>query len=127
MSHSNPNSTVGRREFLQAVAIAGSSLVMPVAFGEPPAGEALEITDLLGKLQRQTGKTLISGASWFSAEAVGDGIAYRFPAGSLLKAKYLSSDMLLDGNNLLVFSIALQEGDTGPTFRLVFGGLPQCS
>ena len=29
------------------------------------------------------------------------------------RQKYLSSDMLLDGNNLLVFSIALQEGEAG--------------
>lgn len=127
MNCSSRNSSAGRREFLQAMAMAGSAMFVPSAFGGSVEGTKLDIAEMIGALQIESGRTPIAEASWFNAEAVGDGIAYRFAAGFLLKAKYLSSDMLLDGNNLLVFSIALQEGEAGPTFRLIFGGLPQCS
>ena len=34
--------------------------------------------------------------------------------------------MLLDGDNLAVFNLLLQEGGKRPTFRFAFGGLTQC-
>ena len=121
------DSNVGRREFLQVTAMAGCTILIPRAYGSPVEGARLEVAETIGSLGTETGKAPIEGASWFTAQAEGEGFAYRFPAGYLLKAKYLTADMLLDGNNLLVFSIALQEGEKGPVFRLVFGGLPQCS
>jgi len=127
VNRSDRISTIGRREFLQAMTIGSSFLVVPGVFGDVVEAAKIEIADLLGTLRKETGKTPIPGASWFAANATGDGIAYRLPAVSLLKVKYLFSDVLLDGNNLLVFSIALQEGEKRPTFRFVFGGLPQCS
>ena len=127
MNRPNQTSSTGRREFLQAMAIGSSLLVVPSVFGDLVEGAKIEIAETLRNLRSGTEKAPIPGATWFNAEGTGDGIAYRFPSGSLLKAKYLSSDMLVDGNSLLVFSIALQEGESGPTFRLVFGGLPQCS
>ncbi len=121
------DSSVGRREFLRAMAMTSSVVLVPNAFGGSTEGAKLEMAEMIGKLRKETGTTPIAGASWFSAEAEGDGIAYRLLAGALLKAKYLTADMLLDGNNLLVFSVTLQEGENGRTFRLIFGGLPQCS
>jgi hypothetical protein len=127
MNRSNQTSNADRRQFLQTMAAAGAFLVAPRALGNSVEGSTIEVAETIGKLHSEAGKTPIAGASWYSAEAVGDGIAYRFPAGFLQKTNNLVSDMLLDGNTLLVFSIALQEGEGGPIFRLVFGGLPQCS
>ncbi|HVN82908.1 MAG TPA: hypothetical protein VMW38_28250 [Terriglobia bacterium] len=127
MNRSNQDSNLGRREFLQVTAMAGCTILIPSAYGNPIDGMKLEVAETIGGLGTEPGTAPIAGASWFTAKAEGDGFAYRFPAGYLSKARFLTADMLLDGNNLLAFSIALQEGENGPTFRLVFGGLPQCS
>jgi hypothetical protein len=127
MDRTDRNSGVGRREFLQAMTLASSAILIPDALGSPVEGTKLESTGSLGKLRTQAGKVPIDGASWFTAETVDDGLAYRLPAGSLSKAKYLTADMVVDDNDLLVFSVALQEGEKGRTFRFIFGGLPQCS
>ena len=63
---------------------------------------------------------------WYSAQATGAALSYRFPAGTLSQARYLSADWLLDGNTLAVFVLRLQEGEEGPVFRMTFGFLNQC-
>jgi hypothetical protein len=50
-----------------------------------------------------------------------------FPAGTLSSAKGMTTDMLLDGRELVVFQITLREGDGGREFAFRFGGLNQCS
>jgi|SRR5271157_1468089 len=127
MNCSDGDSGVDRREFLQAMTVAGFALLVPESFGDLLDGAKLEIAEMIGELRTESGKTPITGATWFTAETVGDGFEYRFPTGFLQKTKYLTADMLVDGNNLLVFSIALQEGEHGRTFHLDFGSLPQCS
>ena len=47
--------------------------------------------------------------------------------GALADARYLVADMLLDGNQMGVFALILQEGAEGPAFRLTFALLNQCS
>jgi len=79
-----------------------------------------------GKLRQEAGETPVPGARWFTAEAVGDGISFEFPAGALAKVKCLTSDMLLDGNALAVFQITMREGAQGRAFRFSFGALNQC-
>ena len=87
---------------------------------------ALVPSALLGSLQRDDGEAPIAGATWYTAREPGDGLAYRFPAGALLSARYLATDMLLDGDTLAVFVLTLQEGDDGPAFQLHYGALNQC-
>jgi hypothetical protein len=82
---------------------------------------------VLGGLEREAAETPLPGATWYTAQRVGDGLAYRFPAGALAAARYLTADLLLDGNHLAVFQLTLREGDEGPTFRLSFGLLNQCA
>ena len=118
---------IGRREFLQAMAVTSSVILLPNAFGAPVDGTRLKITETIGRLQTNVDKAPIAGASWFTAEAVGDGFAYGFPIGFLQRMNCLTSDVLVDGNDFLGFSIALQEGEHGRIFKLDFGGLPQCS
>jgi hypothetical protein len=116
----------GRREFLLAGTAGASAILIPDVFGAPP-GTELAIAGLLGKLRKEEGKTPIPGGGWYVAEAEGDGISYRFPAGALSEVKHLTADFLLDGSHLAVFSIALKEGDGGREFQFGFGGLTQCS
>ena len=57
----------------------------------------------------------------------GDGISYVFPAGSLKDVRYITTDMLADGNHMIKYMIRLQEGEDGPAFGFGFGVLNQCS
>src|SRR5688572_25541340 len=82
---------------------------------------------LLGHLTRETSAAPIPEAVWYTASAIGDGLAYSFPVGALAEARYLTADMLLDGNHLVVFQLALQEGESGSTFHLIYSALNQCS
>ncbi len=118
---------INRRQFLSATALS-----VPVAFvaggcGGPQKGLVLEQTGTLGGLKQGSGAVPIEGAVWYEAGAVDDGIEYRIPAGSLAKAKFLTCDMLLDGNHLIVYHVILQEGEDGPKCGLRFSGLNQCS
>jgi len=81
----------------------------------------------LGTLKQEDAEAPVADAVWYTAAAVGDGLAYRFPKGMLAGAKYLTADMLLDGNHLAVFIITLKDGEDGPAFTLHFGALNQCS
>jgi len=82
---------------------------------------------LLGGLELETGEAPIPGATWYVARDVGDGLSYRFPVGALATARYLTADMLVDGNHLSVFLLELAEGDDGPTFGMLYAALNQCS
>jgi len=94
-----------------------------------PGSAPLELqpVDLLGDLEREEDATPLHGATWYTAHAVGDGLRYRFPAGTLVDARYLTADLLVDGERLGVFSLTLQEGEAGRSFGLLFSALNQCS
>ncbi|HBY60567.1 MAG TPA: hypothetical protein DEH78_12150 [Solibacterales bacterium] len=111
---------IHRRQFVQATA---SAALLPAL----ARAEAFQTPELLGALRKETGDAPVPGATWFTAENEGDGLSYTFPAGTLAKAKFLSSDMLLDGNILATFSLSLYEGQNGRIFRFSFGALNQCS
>ena len=68
----------------------------------------------------------LADATWYVAQEVDDGLAYRFDAGALAAMRYVTADFLLDGTHLAVFAVDLQEGEGGPNFRLHFGLLNQC-
>jgi hypothetical protein len=116
-----------RRAFLQAAALAGSTLLVPEAIGARLPGEELRESGTIGSLRKDPARAPIEGAEWHVAEKEGDGVAYTFPVGALASVKYVYSDMLLDGNALAVFHIFLREGEDGRSFRFSFGALNQCS
>ena len=111
---------MNRREFVTVMALGAGA-----ATGAE--GPGLGVWKTAGKLRREDGRTPVEGASWLVAKSPGDGITYEFPAGTLYKAKCLTSDMLLDGTELAVFQIVLREGENGRAFRFSFGALNQCS
>ncbi len=82
---------------------------------------------LLGGLRQEDAPAPLPGATWYTAEAVGDGLAYTFPPGALAGANFLTADLLVDGNLLAVYTLVLQEGEDGPAFRLLYSALNQCS
>ncbi len=86
----------------------------------------LEPEETLGEMAREAGEAPIAGARWYVAKSEKDALLYRFPAGSLSEAEYLTADLLVDGNRLCVFVLNLQEGEEGPRFSLLFSGLNQC-
>jgi hypothetical protein len=87
----------------------------------------LEPDYLLGTLTPEEAEAPIEGATWYTAEAPGDGLVYTFPVGALADADYLVADMLLDGVHVTSFTLFLQEGEDGPVFGLNFGLLNQVS
>ena len=82
---------------------------------------------LLGGITREDAAAPLDGATWYNADNIGDGLAYRFPVGALARAGWLTADLLLDGRHLAVFQLTLREGAEGPTFLLTFSALNQCS
>jgi len=120
-----------RRAFIQLCALAGPSIVTSqsalASATDGKSGLVLKPDRLLGKLKQEAGVAPIPDAVWYDSEAEGDGILYRFEPGSLISARYLTADTLLDGNFQTVFQILLQEGESGPVFRLQFALLNQCS
>ncbi len=64
---------------------------------------------------------------WFEAQHENDGLLYAFEPGTLSQFTYLTTDLLLDGSELAVFALTLQEGEDGPAFRYSFGLLNLCS
>ncbi len=109
-----------RREFIIAAA------------GAPPLaafqGKSLPAANAIGGLttEKQT-PAPIEGAAWYSAEAEKDGLSWTFTPGLLAGARYVTADMLLDGDTLAAFTIELREGENGRRFTFGFGALPQCS
>jgi hypothetical protein len=118
--------SIGRREFL-----AAAVLTPPVGFlwncGAHTSRPALELVGFIGGAARGDGVAPIEGATWFEAAEIGDGLEFRIPKGALKGIGYLSTDMLIDGNSLVVFDLTFFEegGDRSFTFRI--GGLNQCS
>ena len=86
----------------------------------------LEPESMIGGLAREQGEALIPGASWYVARAPGDGLCYRFRQGALAEATFLTADLLVAGNQTVVFALQLQEGEEGPRFTLAFSVVNQC-
>ena len=121
-----------RRTFIKQSILAGSSiLVFGHCTGQPenPAvpGTVLQQEGLLGGLTETSGPEYLQGAKWYTGNQVGDGLSFTFPAGSLSDQKYITADMLADGNHMVKFQIVLQEGEGGPEFKFEYGVLNQCS
>jgi len=95
---------------------------------KPDANLPLTLTpcDTIGELLREDAAAPVPGAVWYTANALGQGLLYRLPIGALAQARYLTADLLVDGNHMVVFVLELKEGEDGRTFHLVFSALNQC-
>jgi len=120
-------SNLNRRQFVAGSLAATVTSLAPACKHQAIPGQRLIPESILGSLRKDEGQTPIPNAIWLVAEETGDGLEYRFPAGTLAKASYLTCDMLLDGNHLIVFMLHLMEGENGRVFRFRFSGLNQCS
>jgi hypothetical protein len=109
-----------RRHFLAA----GAASVGAAIAAETQSPFSPQFT---GGLRTEDAGTPIEGATWYVADKPGAALTYQFPAGTLAEAKYLTADFLLDGNQMIVFRVLLQEGEDGPVFTFRFLGLNQCS
>jgi len=115
-----------RREFL-GVTLSAPVILLGGGCAERSEGIVLEQTGLVGGLRRIAGETPLEGAGWYEAGAIGDGVEYRFSPGALAEGKYLTTDMLLDGNHMSAFFLELKEGEEGPSTGFRWAGLNQCS
>jgi hypothetical protein len=68
----------------------------------------------------------LPGGVAYETTILGDGIEYRFPQGALEEFAWLSTDFLVEGNQIAAFTLRLREGETGPEFTLLFSMLNQC-
>ena len=125
---------ISRRDFLKLNTIWATGLIIynlesnkVWAAQSAPGKFILTSSRKLGSLERAEGPELLEAASWYVAKSVHDGLEFTFPKGTLAKAHYLTSDMLLDGKDLAVFFLTLQEGEQGQAFILRYGLLNQCS
>ena len=121
------NAGIRRREFLGVTLTAPVIVLAGCRQEEVADGVALEQSGFLGSLKKVAGSTPIEGGSWYEAAEIGDGIEYRVAPGALAQAKYITTDMLLDGNHMFAFFLELKEGEEGPTTGFRWAGLNQCS
>jgi hypothetical protein len=116
---------ISRRNFVGVCTLSATGLI---AKGSSPTDSGLlEPDSLIEGLVAEAGEAPLKGAVWYRAGAEGGGILYRLKPGALLKAQYLTADILLDGKYQTVFQILLREGEEGPVFRLGFALLNQSS
>jgi hypothetical protein len=81
---------------------------------------------LLGKASIGDSRPLLDGGQCYVGSEIGDGIAYSFSAGTLAQYNWLTCDLLLSGNTLAVFEMALVDEDSGARFSFVFSLLSEC-
>ena len=125
-----PKKLHSRRNFIQCSVLAGAGM-----FVIPPSLKRLDLNndDLILKpgkingLQSFQGKKLLQDSIWYSGEKEGDGFFYQFPKGILAGKRYITTDMLADGNHMIKFQLELQEGENGRVFSFRWGVLNQCS
>lgn len=118
---------MNRRDFIYVTFLSGSSVIVSGGCANQETGNQLVPEGTLGGITKGEADTPIPGATWYVADNVGDGLTYRIPPGELAAAKYLTADMLLDGNHMIVFMLALHEAGDTRTFNFRFSGLNQCS
>ncbi len=124
-----------RREFLRLVGWSVLAAALPASrsSGEessmspkPSLPFILTPDDFQGKIAPVEGEAPFPEASWFRADAEESGLVYRVPPGALAEAQYLTADLLVEGDTIVVFGLALQEGREGPRFWAEFSALTEC-
>ncbi|MFC2126046.1 hypothetical protein ACFLU5_14685 [Bacteroidota bacterium] len=123
---------IDRRTFIKQSVLVGSSILVYSSCdtkSEYPEieGTILKQDGLLKGLKQVTGPDYLPKAVWYEGASPGDGISYSFPAGTLADMKFITADMLAEGNHMTRFQITLAEGEEGRVFRFTWGVLNQCS
>jgi hypothetical protein len=119
-------SDIHRRDFL-GLSICTPLMLLGNNCSNDSTDIRLEQSEFIGSLKKGSGDTPLEGANWYEALEIGDGIAYHVPRGALAEAKYVTADMLLDGNHMFAFWLAFKEGEDGPETAFRWAGLNQCS
>ena len=93
------------------------------------SGQALTLSydRLEGVIEERGKETPLADAAWYVAGEAGDQLLCHFAPGTLADYAYLTTDLLLDGNQLVSYALVLQEGEDGPRFGYNFGLLNQVS
>lgn len=91
-----------------------------------PVDMPLVPESLSGRLERIQGGGSLSKADRFVAHEVGDGLLFVFPPGTLEPFAWITLDLILDGETLVVWDLLLKEGEKGRCFRASFGALTHC-
>lgn len=124
--------SVCRRDFLKTSAMVGTALISGTAFitcvKSSPKVNGLHLVPkgFLGQLKKEGKSSFLPNAVMYIAKETGDGLVFQFQQGALLDKKFITADMLLEGNNASNFCIELQEGEAGPAFIFRFSCLNQC-
>ena len=124
--------SVCRRDFIKTSAMAGTVLISGAAFAacikSSPKLKGLQLVPkgILGQLENGGKSSLLPDAVKYIASKVGDGLEFHFQRGALADKKFITADMLLEGNNAANFIIELKEGEGGPVFGFQFSCLNQC-
>lgn len=115
-----------RRTFIKQSVMASAGMVvipsMLQCSSKKASGLVLEPSKIDG-LKIVDGEDYLDNSTWYAGENVNDGFHYQFPAGSLADKKFITTDMLADGNTMIKFNIELQEGAEGRIFQFAFGVL----
>jgi len=122
----NFENSIGRREFLVATALT-TPLSMLAGCRETQSVNSLELIGFLGDAKQGNGPLPIDGAVWYEAANLEDGLEFKVPEGTLVETGYLTTDMLLDGNSLVVFNLTFFEEDSERSLLFRIGCLNQCS
>lgn len=117
---------IQRRDFL-GITLCTPLLLLNSSCAKEASVAGLVQEGLVGGLKLGSGDTPIEGATWYEAAEIGDGITYRVPSGVLSSAKYVTTDMLLDGNHMFAFWLVFKEAEDGPETAFRWAGLNQCS
>ena len=126
------NSRIERRTFIKQSTVLGSAILL---YGRCTSGtdypkvdgKLIGIQGLMGGMKQTKGPNYIPDAIWYEGSEPGDGISFTLSKGSLVGEKFITADMLADGNHMTRFQIKLQEGEDGRAFNFTFGVLNQCS
>jgi hypothetical protein len=127
MGERKKEQSIGRREFLAAAALTTPVALLANCGVPSSSGLALELVGFIGKAGRGSGAVPLEGADWYEAADIGDGLEFRVPKGALKETGFLTTDMLIDGNTLVVFDLTFFEDDSKRSFTFRIGGLNQCS
>jgi hypothetical protein len=119
-----------RRNFIKQTILTGTAItLLPRMMTAAPGksrGVVLKLVRSTG-LAETTGESYLENSTWYTGDEVGDGLFFEFPEGLLAGKKFITTDMLAEGNHMVKFLLTLKEGKQSRTFRFVFGVLNQCS
>lgn len=123
---------LARRTFIQQSVVLGSGILV---YGNCSTkenrsgiqGKQHKITHLTGGLRKVEGPDYLADAIWYEGNSPGDGFVCEIPIGSLRNKKYITFDMLADGNHMTRFQVKLHEENSERVFGFAYGVLNQCS